>query len=67
MKIFFKLGFLALALSLSLSACDFFSSKKNIASQDSIKIDSIAADSAERNEKLVDSTKKKADSSALNK
>jgi hypothetical protein len=62
MKTFFKLGFLAFVMSLSLSACDWFSSKTNKVTIDSNKIDSNLIDSNKIDTNQLDSTKINVDS-----
>jgi hypothetical protein len=62
MKNLFKLGFVAFTLSLSLTACDWFSSEKKATPADSVKIDSIKADSIQKATNAIDSIKTKVDS-----
>jgi hypothetical protein len=65
MKNLFRLGFLALAISLSLSSCDFFSNSKPDSTVDSNKIDSSQIDSTKIDSVLVDTAKIKANSTTL--
>jgi outer membrane lipopolysaccharide assembly protein LptE/RlpB len=64
MKNIFKLGFLAFALILCLSACDFFSQKKSSIPADTNQHDSVGTDSIKKLTDTIDTTKVKADSIA---
>ena len=65
MKNPFKLSIIALTLTLSLTACDFFSSKKSTSGIDSNKNDSLHIDSAKKSGNPTDSTRINADSSTI--
>lgn len=62
MKNVFKLGFLALAIAVSLTACDFFSSKPKPTDQDTTKTDTSKIDTSKINTQTLDTAKTNADS-----
>ena len=65
MKNLIKLGFVALALSVSLSTCDFFNSSAKTTVTDSLKTDSLTLDSLKQDTTAVNKTMIKADSSKV--
>jgi len=65
MKNVFKFGFLAFALSLSLTSCSWFTNSSDSVPKDSNKIDSPSLDSPKSDSPTVDSNKIKADSEKI--
>ena len=65
MKNLIKLGFVALALSVSLSSCDFFKGSASTPATDSLKNDSLTIDSLKQDTSTINKTVIKVDSSEV--